>query len=143
METRFVPYTELKHYFEKQELNADLENWEITGICSIGDLLFIPEESKKERLNSEKLERAFTKFQEEIVNAGQMQVAILDKDILGEVLFENSNEGEEAEFWQKAASSKINPRLSINYLALRPTRKSGSAQNIFDQMIETYKPTEE
>jgi predicted nucleic acid-binding protein len=40
MDVRFVPYAELKTYFEKERLEKDLEEKSKMGICSAADLLF-------------------------------------------------------------------------------------------------------
>lgn len=41
MDVRFVSYSELKTYFEKERLEKDLEEKSKMGICSAADLLFI------------------------------------------------------------------------------------------------------
>ncbi len=144
METRFVPFAELKRYFEKQELEEDIEEKSNLGICSVGDLLYITEDYKKNTLKSSaEIEIIFNQFKEGPVASGQIQIAELDRERLSETMFEELSENEEIVPWRIAASSKISPRDSITYLSLRITPNTWWSAEVFEQMAKNITPSDE
>jgi hypothetical protein len=137
MDVRFVSYSELKTYFEKERLEKDLEEKSKMGICSAADLLFITEDYKKGTLTPhDNMENTFEKFQEGPENSGQIFVANLDSVRLSEAMFEKLIEG--VELWETAASRKLSPRDSITYLALRVTPDTWLPEEVFDEMYSEY-----
>ena len=137
MDVRFVSYSELKTYFEKERLEKDLEEKFKMGICSAADLLFITEDYKKGTLRPrDNIENTFEKFQEGPEDLGQIFVAGLDGERLSEALFEQLTEG--VELWETAASRKLSPRDSITYLALRVTPDTWWSEEIFDEMYNKF-----
>jgi len=142
MNVRFVPYAELKTYFENERLKKDIEEKSQMGICSAADLLFLTEAYKKEALKPRATpESTFEKFQEGPGASGQIFVAGLDRERLSEALFEESTEG--VELWETAASSELPPRHSINLLALRVTPNTWWSEEVFDEMCKEYGLREE
>ena len=137
MDVRFVSYSELKTYFEKERLEKDLEEKSKMGICSAADLLFITEAYKKGTLKPRATpESTFEKFQQGPVASGKIFVADLDKERLSEAMFEKLIEG--VELWETAATSELPPRDSITLLALRVTSNTWWPEAVFDEMYNEY-----
>jgi len=142
MEIRFVSYSELKIYFEKEMLEKDLEEKSKMGICSVADLLFITEDYKKGKLRPRAtLESTFEKFQEGPEESGKIFIAGLDRERLSEAMFEKLVEG--VELWETVASSKLPPQDSITYLALKVTPNTWWPEEIFDEMYNEFGLDEE
>ena len=115
----------------------DLETFRTLGICSIGDLLFITEDWKKENLKISSIEDNYKRFENGPEGSGQIYVAELTREQLNEALFENLVEG--IELWETAANRKLDPRYSISYLALRNTSHTWWSESVFQEMLESYK----
>ena len=137
MEDRFVSYAELRDFFKNGILAEDLETFRTLGICSIGDLLFITEDWKKENLKISSIEENYKRFENGPERTVQISVAELTREQLNEALFEKVVEG--IELWETAANRKLDPRYSISYLALRNTSHTWWSESVFREMLESYK----
>jgi hypothetical protein len=137
MRDRFVSYAELRDFFKNRILAKDLAAFRTLGICSIGDLLFITEDWKKENLKISSIEENYKRFENGPEKSGQISVAELTREQLNEALFEKVVEG--IELWETAANRKLDPRYSISYLALRNTSHTWWSESVFQEMLESYK----
>jgi len=89
-------------------------------VSSVSDLLFIVERFKKNQLDisSENLKSQFKFLNDKAEDEGVINFIELDKDVLFNSLFEESDEGV-LSLDRKASNMKISPRFSISLLCFK------------------------
>ena len=117
--------SDLRAFFEESRISQDCLDGKEILIASIGDLLQVCEDCKKENYNKDMhwLEKRFAEEMENPqspLNRGTMHISDLDQETLNRALFEREDNIVK-DLWSKAANSHISPTLSVRYLTIRVT----------------------
>ena len=131
MKNIFLSLGKLIKLLKNHDIETVLKIETEMGICSIGDILFLPEVEKKSHKISLANSYSFlnNKFQETTF------IAELDRLQLEKSMFDFN---EETDFWTTAIDADLEPRLSLVLLSLKLTEYTWWENSIFEDCIEEY-----
>ena len=136
MKNRFVTFAELQDYFENDILWDDISGYNVLGIGSVSDFLYLIEYQKKHGMRQINIHQRYEAFEADPKKHGKIYIAELDRDQLEAALFSERNNI--TSFWQPVTNARIEPRNSVTYLALRNTTYTWWDENVIEEMVSEY-----
>jgi hypothetical protein len=136
LDYRYFTEKEIKEYFLKNNLDINIQKGYIIGLSLIGDIIFMSENVKKDKVKKLNLLQFKKKLKDfkELIDNGLLNLLVLDKNQL--FMSFKDFEDEECIFHEAYFSRINNPVYSLNYITAKSNSFSFWDNNILEQYIK-------